>query len=207
MPLVSHVPPATNAPVQPEFPVCKEYEKAQLLLKWIAGFLFVLQAKHHIPNAAIDFLIKFLFLLICVLGRFSPFIRYLQQLFPQSLNAMRKTFMREASFAKYPVCPKCSKVYKSFESCIERVGSNLTSKRCSYVQFPKHPQRSRRRACEASLMKSIQFRSGRRILYPFKVYCYNGLKSSLQNLLMRPKFLSSCELWKSRPTRNMLSDI
>ena len=205
--MVPCAPPATDAPVPPVFPLCKEYASAQLLLKWLAGFLFILQAKYHIPNAAIDFLIKFLFLLVCVLGRFSPFVRHLQQSFPRSLNVMRKTFMSETSFAKYPVCPKCLRVYESCESCIERVGSNLASKRCSYIQFPNHPQRSRRCACKALLLKCVQFKSGRTILYPFKVYCYNGLQSSLQKLLTRPAFLSNCELWRSRPTSSMLSDI
>lgn len=77
--MVPRDPPATDAPVPREFPACTEYASAQLLLKWVAGFLFILQAKHHIPNAAIDFLIKFLFLLVCVLGRFSPFVHHFQQ--------------------------------------------------------------------------------------------------------------------------------
>ena len=56
-------------------------------------------------------------------------------------------------------------------------------------------------------MKTVHLRSGQSILYPLKIYCYNGLKSTLQTLLMRPSFLDSCDLWRSRPVNNFVSDI
>ncbi len=197
----------TPDPAQPSFSTSKEYSNAQSLVKWVVGFLLILQAKYHIPNAAIDLLIKFMFALFCVLGRFSPLIRQLNALFPSSLHVMRKSFNTIMSFNKYPVCPKCSKVYTSFECCIEKVGSKQSSKTCSYIAFPTHPHRSRRTPCKAALLKSVEYRSGKKFLYPFKVYCYCGLTAPLQKLLLTPSFLKNCELWRSRPISNVLSDV
>ena len=103
--------------------------------------------------------------------------------------------------------PKCHKVYESCDSCDETIGTRKSSKYCNHIQFPEHPHQSRRTECKALLLKSVQFRSGRKVLYPFKLYCYNGIKSTLQKLLMRPNFFSNCQLWRSRPVNNLLSDL
>ena len=171
--------------------------------------MFILQAKYHVPNTAIDILVKFMFALFCVLGRFSPFVNIIQKSFPSSLHLMRKHYVQLQSFKKFPVCPKCNAIYHSTEDCIETVGSKRLSKRCTYVAFPDHPHQSRRTSCQALLLKQVQFVSGRKMLYPFKVYCYNGIKSTLQKLLLRPKFHVDCKLWQTKTINhiNMLSDV
>lgn len=37
----------------------------------------------------------------------------------------------------------------------------------------------------------------KKCLHPFKVYCYKSLQESLQTLLLRAKFASNCEIWKT----------
>ena len=195
-------------PIVPVFePETKEDQSARSLLKWIVGFLFVLQAKYHIPNAAIDLLIKFMSAIFCVLGQFSPFVLKLQKFFPSSLHTLRSQFAGEIVFSKYPVCPKCNKIYDSYESCVVIIGGKRSSKCCNHVEFPNHPYSAMRSGCKALLLKSVQFTSGRKILYPFKVYCYNGIKSTLQKLLTRPSFVSNCQVWKARPMTDLLSDV
>ena len=99
-----------------------DYLSAKSLFKWIIGFLFVLQARYHNPNSAIDLLIKFMLAIFSVLGCFSPFVCTLRKLFPSSLHVMRTHFANEITSFKYPVCPKCDKIYYTYESCIETVG-------------------------------------------------------------------------------------
>lgn len=196
------------APTLPVFQTeSKEYESAQALLRWVIGFLFVLQSKYHSPNSAINLLIKFMFALFCILSRISPFVCILQKSFPPSFHVMRKSFAEECLFSKYPVCPKCHKIYESCDSCVEMIGTRKASKYCNHIQFPEHPHQSRRTECKALLLKSVQFRSGRKVLYTFKFYCYNGIKSTLQKLLMCPNVFSNCQLWRSRPVNNLLSDL
>ena len=132
----------TPDPAQPSFSTSKEYSNAQSLVKWVVGFLLILQAKYHIPNAAIDLLIKFMFALFCVLGRFSPLIHlWYANLF--------------------------CKVYTVFLHCISYTSTSLTP-------------------CKATLLKSVEYRSGKKFLYPLK---------------------KNCELWRSRPISNVLSDV
>ena len=196
------------APTPPVFEVeNKEYLSAKSLLKWIVGFLLVLQARYHIPNSAIDLLIKFMLAIFSVLGCFSPFVCTLRKLLPSSLHVMRTHFASEITFSKYPVCPKCNKIYYTYESCIETVGDKKSSKRCNHIHFPNHPYQSMRSECNALLLKSVQFMSGRTILYPLKLYCYSGIKVALQKLLARPSFVRNCQLWKSRPVNHLLSEV
>ena len=195
-------------PPNPEFQTNdSESQSSQSIVKWIVGFFFILQSKHHLPNSAIDFLIKFMAVLLYVLGKLSPLIGRIHKHFPSSLHVMRKRFADDINFHRYPICPKCNTLYSSYEECIQKSGSRLTSRNCNHIRFPNHPYQSRRAVCNTVLMKTVHLRSGQSILYPLKIYCYNGLKSTLQTLLMRPSFLDSCDLWKSRPVNNFVSDI
>ena len=147
----------------------KEHQSAQSLLRWIIGFLCVFQAKYHIPNSAIDLLIKFMSALFCVLSYFSPFVRILQKSFPPSLHVMRKRFVDDIVFRMFPVCPKCNTVYESYDSRVEKIGTKKSSKYCSHVEFSDHPYKSKRTECKSLLLRSVQFTSGQKILYPFKI--------------------------------------
>ena len=44
------------------------------IVSWLVGFLLLLQARHYIPDSAMNSLLKFLHLHFHVLGRFSPVI-------------------------------------------------------------------------------------------------------------------------------------
>ena len=89
---------ACATPTLPVFQTeSKEYQSAQALLRWVIGFLFILQSKYHVPNSAIDLLIKFMFAFFCVLSRISPFVRILQKSFPPFFACNEETFCRRMS--------------------------------------------------------------------------------------------------------------
>ena len=75
---------------------------------------------------------------------------------------------------------------------MEKCGSKIISKVCSYCDH-----QNSKNTCGTLLLKTVQLLSGKMQLYPFKVYCYQNLKSSLQRLLQRPGFSVSCEHWRS----------
>lgn len=178
---------------------------ANALIQWLLGFILSLQAKYYVSNKAIEFLLRFLHLFFSVLGRFSPFLKTLHDLFPQSLHAMYKSVKYEDNFKKYIVCLKCSKLYTYNES-IETIGRQKSSKLCNWVRYPEHPHASRRSPCQTLLLKTVIFRSGNKILYPFKTYCYKSVQSTLQDFLLRPQFYASCQHWKSKP-QSTLSEV
>ena len=65
-----------------------------------------------------------------------------------------------------------------------------------------------RQPCCNILVKSVELATGRKVFYPYLIYCYLGLKPSLQKLLNRPGFFEACEQWRQRETTpDRLSDI
>ena len=177
------------------------------IVTWLVRFLVLLQARHYIPDIAINALLKFLHVLFVVLGRFSTLAFSIASAFPSSVHMLRKHINQPGSFVKFVVCPKCHQLY-DFGECVSLSGPNCTnSVVCPYVQYPNHPQIRRRQPCGHLLLRSVQFSSGRRIMYPFKVFPYKSLRQSLNELLIRPGFADLCQHWKSRAMSMELQDI
>ena len=183
-----------------------ESSRASSLLHWVIIFIFSLQAKYYISDSAIDVLFKFLYIFFSVLGRFSPFVAALSSDFPKSRCFARGRLGSKAKFRRYVVCRRCFSL-SSFEDSKEKTGSRESSKRCSFVAYPKHPQLSRRAPCNTLLLKCIEVPSGRTLLYPHKVYCYKPLASTIQELLFRPGFILECEKWRNRVPSDVLRDV
>ena len=101
------------------------------------------------------------------------------------------------NFTKYVVCTKCNSLY-NYDDCHQKRGSVVTSTKCSFKQFQNSS------LCNNQLLKSVELSSGKKLLYPYKVYCYGGLKNSLERLLQRPGFTSLCERWR---TKRRISDV
>ena len=108
-------------------------------------FLLHLQSKHYIPDSAISSMLKFLYTFFTVISRVSQ---------------IGKTIAD--SFEHLVVCPECNSVYR-LKDCIRRQG---VSELCRHQEF--HSSRK----CGASLLKTVELASGKKILYPIKVYCY-----------------------------------
>ena len=62
-----------------------------------------------------------------------------------------------------------------------------------------------REACGTMLLKTVEV-SSNYILYPHMMYCYVSLAQSIQSLLSKPNFFTSCEAWTSR-SDNYLQDV
>ena len=190
-----------QAPSLPELKPGLDSQRAASLVLWLVGFLLSLQARYYIPDAAIAMLFKFLSVFFGVIAKFSPFIATLASMFPKSTHIALQSLQYDNSFTKFVTCPKCWKLYL-FQECFEKSGSKEISKCCSCIEYPNHPQPSRRAPCGVSLLKTVEFLSGREVLYPHKVFCYKSLKSCLQELLLRPDFVQDCEQWRNRNVCN-----
>ena len=172
-----------------------------VLLTWLLLFLLRLQAKHYIPDSAVNCLLKFLYMFFSIVGRHSDFVANLAGSFPMSVYQMQKFFGIKEEFARFIVCRKCYSVYE-FKNCIEQSGVQLLSKTCNYRPHPNS-----RSQCGVHLLRSVTLLSGKQLLYPFKVFCYQGLRVSIQNFLLRPGFVELCEHWRSLPNSTELRDI
>ena len=159
--------------------------------------MIILQARYYVPSAAMNVLIKFLSILFKVLGQSSSVVAIIEKSFFTSFNVMCKNIHHNEAFVKYIVCSGCNQIYR-LHDCVYTVGLQEYSKKCTYVEYPQHPQLRRRQPCDYLLLKTVEIssRSGKKKLFPFKIYCYQSLEISLKRLLSRQEFVSNSLLWK-----------
>ena len=58
----------------------------------------------------------------------------------------------------------------------------LISKTCSYVEFPNHPQKRRRGACGATLMKKVKYGAAYKLV-SVKTFLYNSVIEALKGIV------------------------
>ena len=117
----------------------EEDAKAKAIINWTIGFLLILQARYYISNAAMNFLVKFLSIMLKILGQSSSLAAKIGKAFFTSFNMLCKSIDYDSSYLKYIVCSNCNKIY-DLQQCIYNVGLQQYSKKCSYVRYPNHPQ-------------------------------------------------------------------
>ena len=172
---------------------------------WIVVFVGVFQALHSITDRAAMWLIHFLSALLMFLATLSKCdqIQRIYRLFPNSLYRFKqyiKNCCGPSEITKYVVCPKCETLY-SFDNCIEKRREGIyISKMCSHCEFGRTP-------CGKELVKRIVSTSGNPRIYPYKVYCYTAISSSLHRFFCRPGFLELIESTRSTHTGLVLCDV
>lgn len=88
-------------------------------------------------------------------------------LLPKSLNSIRGV-LRGRACMEYVVCPKCNALYR-MEDCIIRRNGGEESQFCDFVEYPRHPQVSRRSKWNTPLLKRISV-GQRTKLIPHKTF-------------------------------------
>ena len=156
-------------------------------------FLLTFQSTFHISDTAVSVLFSFIAMFMKLiaenynLNQLLPLVLEL----PQTVIAARKILSGDRdNFSKYTCCPSCYSIYQWNNS------SENTNLICSHIKHPNHTQRHHRKSCGTALMKLIKLPSQRLTHYPRLVYCYKSITESLQELLMRPNFISHCEIWR-----------
>ena len=168
------------------------------LVVTVVMFLLRLQSKYYITDAAITSILKFLYIIFVILGRFSDVSKAMSEIIPHNIYSLKKFIGINNTFEKLVVCPECNSVYNK-ENCIARPG---ISKLCSFKAF------HRARSCSVPLLKTVELASRKKILYPIKVYCHQSVTASLKKLLSQPHFYQYCEQWRSRSIApGVLNDI
>ncbi len=184
--------------------------QAKSFVRWLVALLLAFQAAYAIPYMATHWLFAFLHTVFTVLYSVcpSPFICAVVSLLPCSLYlAWKLLHLHDDDFIRYVVCPKCESLYE-YHECIVRIGSELQSKRCSYIAFPNHPFARYRNPCNVVLLKKVTLKHGKTKLVPKKEYPYRSIIKSLNVLLQRPDVLEKLDAWKQRSVPDgLLTDI
>ena len=162
-------------------------------------FLLLWQTAFKVSTAAIHNILKFLKFFVTAIGKAynSDQLTALVGAIPVTKTTICKALglNKYKIYRKYVVCSKCSSVY-DLNFCLSDLST--TNKVCPYVQFPNHPQKSRRQTCGGHLLHKMQLKS-RTVYRPIKAYPYRSIRDSLSLLASRPGFLQSCEQWRTRP--------
>ena len=166
------------------------------------SFIFLLQAKYRLTNQVVSLILKIFKDFLEVLGTFSAFCCNLAKEVPPTMYRAMKALKRDVDFRRYVACKRCHTIY-SFKDCINfgSTSSCRISKCCSNRPF-------NRQECGTLLLKSVQMSTGTKLLYPFLTYCFLGMKTPLQSLLLRQGFVENCNEWKTRDvSENVLMDV
>lgn len=164
----------------------------------ISLFLNLFNLCHRISERAMIALLRFLAVFFTYIAHIcnNTVLLEIASLFPRSLYSIRKPFKSNVKFTKFVVCPKCCALYM-LDNCITTESGSPESKRCEHVEFPNHPQVSRRSKCNTVLLKKVRV-ANKIKLVPRKTYIYQSIKSSLKEMATRPGFLGICEKWRDR---------
>ena len=81
-------------------------------------------------DSVLNWLLKFLYIFLHIIGRQSNFVARLATHFPKSMYQMKKGLGIKEDFIRFVVCKKCYSVY-NFKDCFECHGTQLLSKACT----------------------------------------------------------------------------
>lgn len=174
------------------------------------AFLLNLRVLHNLSEQAVKLLLRFFKYIFLLIGTAFGIPELKQNIhLPQSIQGCYSFMNVDSNPCKeYIVCPGCNVLYdQSVKSLTQGTSSNPESARCSFTEFPNHPQRRFRQPCNTILLQKVQ-RKKKNEFRPRKIYYYFGLKRALLVLLSRPNFLNMCNAWhvNKNPT-NFLADI
>ena len=177
----------------------------------VCTFLSFFQLCFRISDRAIALLLSFLsslFHIFLLKSSDSTFLKKFIDRFPKTLYSLRKPLQMKVknSYIQYVACPRCHKLYDE-SKCIVRTLNKDVSLKCNYIKFPNHPHQTRRKKCDAELMKTVKIGKGYK-LTPRKTYVYYNIIESIQRLLLLPDFFNWCEQWRNRKVPNgWLADV
>lgn len=153
-------------------------------------FTCIFHTLHGLSSRAVTWLLLLLSSLLTVLGRYSREIASIARAFPPTLyqrSHYLATMLSVPSINPFVVCRACLSLH-SYEDCLEKCGTQLSSKVCNEHFSSSTP---------VPLLREVVTSNGSRKFYPHLVYPYVCLSSSLKSLLSRPGFYNQCEEWRN----------
>lgn len=170
------------------------------LFRWLLIFLLSWQIAHCISAVAMNELLTSIATAFSVAKTLvsSPAAIGLSA-FPVSLFvAYRYLGIERDTFVKYALCPKCLSLYDYDHMLKANPDGSVRVKRCTYVEFPDHPQRNRRLSCSSPLVRVVHHSNGTKRLYALHCYVRKSLKDALQRILLRKNIHLQLESWRKR---------
>ena len=158
-------------------------------------FTCLLETLHCLPSRAVAWLLHFF---SSLLSRYSERRSIIAHTFPSTLYRRTDFILKKLSLPsvnRYVVCQVCSSLH-SYNACYEQRGSVIYIKVCPECEK------------ERKTVYLLTTRTGNKKHYPYCVYPFVSLISSLQSLLLRPDFYELCEMWRCNQRDHLnISDV
>ena len=142
------------------------------VISLIIAFLPKLRVAFNISDCAVKVLLQFFKFILVVIGTtFSvPELRK-EMHFSQSIHGCYSFLeLNVYPFKEYILCPACHMLYgTNIQPLVLGTTQTQTSAKCSFVEFPSHPQQRFRLPCSTSLLNQVQ-KKNHTIFKPRKVY-------------------------------------
>ena len=134
---------------------CSSCSSSVKIISIVIAFLLKLRVVYNISDRAVILLLRFFkFILLLVGNTFG--VPDLKEgiYFPQSLHGCYSYLDLPAKYYKeYIVCPTCHFLYdSSVQNLIVGTAQRQVSEKCSFVEFPNHPQERFRLPCNTILL-------------------------------------------------------
>ena len=153
-------------------------------------FTCMFQCLHSMSTQALEWLHKLFSALLSVLGRYSNSIADIARAFPSTLYR-RADYIKDKvpipPIALKVVCHTCHSL-NDYSECIEKQGTVTIVQCCN--ECSRHKK-------QTPLLRSVVSYKGTTKYYPFLIYPYYSLISTLRCMLLRPGFLDLCEEWRN----------
>ena len=119
-------------------------------------FLLIFRVAYNIPDHGILLLLKFLkFLIAKIVGIYENPVVNNSVNIPLSIHGCYSLLgLKETPFRQYTVCPTCHLLYNS-ESLLS-LHRRAEEIKCSFVEFPNHPQARYRLPCNSRLFDKVK---------------------------------------------------
>ena len=173
------------------------------------AFFLMFRVIYNIPDHAVVLLLHFFkYLLSTVGGVFQISELETAEKFPQSIQGCYSFLnLEKKPYKEYIVCPSCHMLFNI--NTLSTTTRRLETIKCSFVEFPNHPQMRFRLPCNTTLFNQVQKKRGREYK-PRRIYYYYGLKAALNILLSNSNFMEFCNLSNRLRSQNQsttMSDI
>lgn len=148
------------------------------LVKMYVMFLLKWQSLFRVSDTAMNVLLRFtvgFFGLLIMLFKASVLKDFLNQL-PKNIYMAKKLIgISSDNFEKFASCSKCDSIYELHKCTLVSMDGSKYSAKCSHIEFPNHPQASRRIPCNFQLMKRVRTSAGTTTLLARRLFCYKSI--------------------------------
>ena len=157
--------------------------------------------KFNLPNTATDALLKFMKLVLTEIGgaKFEPFC--------SSLYTANMFLGISDEFIKFAVCKKCHKLYKEDEVKKFRQNNQISTMKCTHVEFPNSATK-RKKICNTTLSTKSKLLNGSITNRPELIFSFATIRQQLADMYQQPGFENNLQHWTNRSSfDNLLCDI